>query len=139
MNIASMMKRTVITVAHDASIEEAGRVMRENGIRHLPVVAGGNVVGILSDRDVALASTFTSKTDQDLGNVTAPDVSVESVMTRDPAVLQPTDSLTRAIQTCVQHKIGAFPVIERGELVGIISLIDLLEGCLVIIEGRDAE
>ena len=140
MNIASIMKRTVLTIGPDASIEEANRQMRDHDIRHLPVTVGANLVGIVSDRDISLATTFTSKVDQQLRNVRLEEpLSVADVMTANPVILRPTDGLVAAIRTMRDGKLGAFPVMDRDALVGIVTTTDLLEACLEQLVSAGAE
>ena len=127
MRVAEIMKTEVITIEKDAPVADAAKKMAEYNIRHLPVMDGSNLVGILSERDVALAQIFTGKDDRLLGNVTVlGPIPVSSVMSEDPAIMNPTDPLIQAAQLAVTRKYGAFPVMEDGKLVGILTTTDLL-------------
>lgn len=127
MNVSSIMTRTVTTIEAGKPLVEAAAVMKEGGFRHLPVVKGTNVVGILSDRDVALGGVFMGKESQKLGHFrTERHLTVTHVMSPCPVIVRPSDSITMAVKHAVDLRLGAFPVIEQGELVGILTVTDLL-------------
>lgn len=131
MRVAEIMKTEVITIDKDAPVKKAAEEMAHYNIRHLPVMDGSNLVGIVSERDVALAQIFTGKDDRLLGNVTVlGPIPVSSVMSEDPAVMNPSDPLIQAAQLAVTKKYGAFPVVEDGKLVGILTTTDLLAAAI---------
>ena len=125
MNVTSIMTSQVETIDANASAKEAADVMFKRGIRHLPVMKGSSLVGMLSERDMALIATF-NKDDQELGNMWRDGVIVEDIMTPCPIVLAPLDSVEHAIEIAIHKKLGAFPVMDEGKLVGIVTVIDML-------------
>jgi acetoin utilization protein AcuB len=103
--------------------------MRERRIRHLPVVQGGQLVGILSDRDILLRSTL----DLD-GTVTAPRDPVALAMTPAPVTCGPDSKVSELARTMVERKIDAIPVVgTAGRLIGLVTSSDLL--CLLLEEA----
>ena len=126
MQIARWMRHPVHSVKPLDSIRHARQLMEEHRINQLPVVAGGRVVGIVSDRD--LRDAFPSV----LGDPTKPAtpdpgaVPVESVMTRNVLCLGPHDTMIAAATLMRRERVGAVPIIDGTRLVGIIARSDVL-------------
>ena len=116
------MVRDIYTVEPDAKLDEVYRVMQAMGIRHLPVVEGRCLVGILSDRDVLLWSSRRGDRD-----VVVPSVSVGDVMTRDVIVVHEMAPIETVVAKLLDHQIDCLPVLKDEELVGIVTTSDLLE------------
>lgn len=103
------------TVGKDVSIKKALEIMREHQIRHLPVQDGGRLVGVVTDRDIKLASSFKG----------ASEFKVEEVMTPDPYSVSPEAPLDEVISTMAQHKFGCAIIKQENEkVVGIFTEID---------------
>jgi acetoin utilization protein AcuB len=112
------MSRNPIAISPDASIQEAIELMKEHSIRHLPVLDGEErLVGWVSDTD--LRGVFMASMIEDL--------TVGDVMIADPITVSSTDVLEQAALLITKHKIGGMPVLEDGKLVGIITVVDILE------------
>jgi acetoin utilization protein AcuB len=116
-----------VTIRPDAPIAEAQHLMRHRRIRHLPVVEGGRLVGIITDRDVrtALPSPATSLAVGEIRYL-LDRLLVARVMTGSVISIGPDASLAQAVGLVLAHRIGAIPVVEAGGLVGIITETDLL-------------
>jgi acetoin utilization protein AcuB len=118
MLVARRMSRDPIAIAPEASIQEAIELMKEHSIRHLPVVDGEErLVGWVSDTD--LRGVFIASMIEEL--------TVGDVMIADPITISSTDVLEQAALLITKHKIGGMPVLEDGKLVGIITVVDILE------------
>jgi acetoin utilization protein AcuB len=132
MEIVRWMKHPVQSVKPYDSIQHARHVMEEHRINQLPVVAGGRVVGIVSDRD--LRDAFPSV----LGDLTrkpTPDpavVPVESVMTRNVLALGPHDTMIAAARLMRRERVGAVPIVDGTRLVGILARSDLLDAFVAL-------
>jgi acetoin utilization protein AcuB len=126
MLVRDIMRRPAISVSADTALGEAYRTMQENGIRHLPVSEGGALVGVVTDRDLRLATSTLAPAPIALGRP------VSDVMTRRPETADPGDPVEDAARTMRQRKIGCLPVVEDGRLVGIITGIDLLDALLLM-------
>jgi len=100
---------------------------RAHGFRHLPVLEGERLVGIVSDRDLC----------REIGRGTEPECAVESFMTRDVVTLSPDQSLAQAARVLVDRKISGLPVVDGGKLVGILSSADVVDHCMGAL-GLDA-
>jgi len=122
MTVEKLMRLEVVTVPPDLPLEAAHKLMLRRGLRHLPVVSGKRLAGIVSDRDVLLASGRLKN-----GTFVYPNLSVGEVMALSPISAEPTTPLTEIAKTMVQRKIDCVPIIVgRNELVGLITSTDLL-------------
>ena len=124
--VKEWMTRNPITIAEDTSLTEASRLMKDNDIRRLPVVEHGKLVGIVTWGDIreASASDATSLTVFELGYLLEK-LQVDRFMTRHPITVTPTTTISRAAQLMLEHKIGGLPVVENGQLVGILTESDI--------------
>ncbi len=125
MLVKDVMKSPVLTVGPEVALEDAYRLLLEKGIRHLPVVAEGKVVGILTDRDIRLATSHLNPKGPCPGCA-----QVGEVMTRGVITAHPLDPVEEAARVMRERKIGCLPVLEDGALVGIVTGIDLLDALL---------
>ena len=118
MLVARRMTRDPISISPEASIQEAIELMKTHSIRHLPVVDGQErLVGWVSDTE--LRGVFIASMIEEL--------TVGDVMIADPITVSSTDVLEQAALLISKHKIGGMPVLEDGKLVGIITVVDILE------------
>jgi len=127
MLVREWMTTVLATVRPDAPVAEAQHLMRHRRIRHLPVVAGGRLSGIITDRDVrtALPSQATSLAAGEILYL-LDRLSVERIMTRPVITIGPEAPIADAVALLLAHRIGALPVMEGDRLVGIITETDLL-------------
>jgi len=103
------------TIGKDIPVNKALNMMRENKIRHLPVQEAGKLVGILTDRDLKLASSFEG----------ADKLKVEDVMTSDPYTVHPGVALDAVVGEMAEHKYGcAIVQQDNGKVVGIFTATD---------------
>lgn len=150
--VRDYMTRRVIAIAPDSSIVEAAKLMLEHKISGLPVVdAARHVVGIVSEHDL-LRSRESDKGKQQshwlqlmieragLIDETARfhDRKVSEVMTPDPLTAAPTSSLGEACRIIEEHGIKRLPVVQDGELVGIIARADLVRALARTTDGATA-
>ena len=118
MLVARRMSRDPISISPEASIQEAIELMKTHSIRHLPVVDGQErLVGWVSDTE--LRGVFIASMIEEL--------MVGDVMIADPITVSSSDVLEQAALLISKHKIGGMPVLEDGKLVGIITVVDILE------------
>ena len=125
MLVCDVMHGDPVTVARDAPLSEAFGLMRRHGIRHLPVLDGGALVGIVSDRDLKRAlppaphALWTPPPELAA-------LPVERLMTRAVITTGPAVSVEEAGRVMVTEKISALPVTEGGRLVGIVTETDVI-------------
>lgn len=128
MLVEDVMQRPVITVTPQTTLPEALRLSRTRGVRHLPVLEEGKLVGIISDRDLkrAMASPAIALERHELTYLLEK-VSVEEIMTRSVMTAVPELPLEEAARVMVKEKISALPVTAEGCLVGIVTETDVLD------------
>lgn len=138
MQAQDVMTANPVTVAPHASVAEVWEVMREQGVRHVPVVEGGAVVGMLSDRDLAyfdLPRFVTAESaDRLRAALSTPAV---TVMTADVVAVSPEADLGDVVDLILENRIGAVAVVrtETQELVGIVSYVDVLKAVRGLLEA----
>ena len=122
MKIKHWMTRNPITVKPKTPIMEASQLMREHKIRRLPVVDKGKVVGIVTYRRLIEASPSEANTLSiyELNYIIAK-LTVKDVMEKHPICISPEDSVMDVAILGHEKGIGAFPVVEKGRLVGIVT------------------
>jgi acetoin utilization protein AcuB len=128
--IKEMMQKNPITIHSDASFYEARALIRDKGIRHLPVIdKNGHLAGIVTDRDIreAAPSDATTLSAHELHYLLGK-LKVSAFMTpKDKLVTITSDTIIEeAVQLMHDHKIGCLPIVEDGKLKGIITETDVL-------------
>ena len=116
--VGKHMTANPLAIEKTKKLEEAQRLMREHGIRHLPVVDGGKLCGILSDRDVHLTRSLRAV---DHGTMLVGDA-----MTPNPVSYTSTTPLKDVAQLMSQFRCGSILVVDQGRLVGIFTTVDAL-------------
>lgn len=131
MKAQEMMHTNVIMASPDTSLAQAHRLMRDYHIRHLPVMSDLNLVGLVTDRDLrnALPSQATTLTKGEL-NYQMDTTPISTCMTRDVVVIRPDEHMVDGAHRLLEGTFGCLPVVEHGQLVGMITEIDLLRGFL---------
>ena len=123
MPVKDWMTTDVITVQPDTSVMKASQMMKENGIRHLPVVDDKRkVVGIVSDRDLKEASPSKATTlDVHELYYLLSELKIKDIMTRHVITVRPEDTIERAAVIMLEKKVTGLPVVDGDELVGILA------------------
>jgi acetoin utilization protein AcuB len=135
LRVRDAMTRDVVTVGPEESAARAWGLCRERNIRHLPVVEGGRLVGIVSDRDLRDLSPPRATTDEEntLGWVQIRDMMSTRVITSHPL-----DTIEHAAKVIYENRFNCLPVVADEELVGIITSSDLVR-TLVELTGAHGE
>ena len=128
IKVSNYMSPRVLSIPPTMGIREAFFKMKENAIRHLPVVDENNtLIGIISDRELRRPNWVDEA--QDISHVYYLDNSmlVSDVMITNVHVVHTYDTLSKAVSLLLDNHIGAAPVLDKtGTLVGMLSSIDLL-------------
>jgi acetoin utilization protein AcuB len=128
MEVNEIMHTDVAVLTPQASLKDVSDLMRDRDIRHVPIVEGGRVVGIISDRDIRLyvADLFESQGE------TAPEASrktltIRNVMQTKPVQVDPSADVNEVVDLLLEYRIGAVLVSDtQGILRGIVSYEDVL-------------
>jgi len=138
MQIERWMKRPLHVVRTGDTIAHARELMEEYRLNQLPVVRNGQLLGIVTDRD--LRDAFPSVFDhRERAHDTPGRVTVETVMTTNVLTLAPRDSMTDAARLMRRERIGAVPIVDAGLVVGIVTRSDVLDAFVAATEGDAAE
>ena len=134
MLVQDWMSSKIITVEHDASIMKASKLMKQNGIQHLPVLKDKRLIGIISDRDLkeAQPSDATALDIYELYYL-LDELKVKKVMSRNLFTITGEESVEKASAIMLKHNISALPVVNsEGELQGIITKGDVFRAFVSI-------
>lgn len=125
--VRDFMTSPVRSLPVDARLLDAALILRSTGFRHLPIVDGERLVGIITDRDVhRFSPSLLGKITQEEYNAIFENTPLERVMTRNPLTVAPTTPLREAASILYEKKLGCLPVVEDGRLVGILTVTDML-------------
>lgn len=116
------------SIGYDQSIAQASEFMRKLHLRHLPVLKGGKLVGILTDRDISLVMSFK---DADAEKMT-----VEEAYTPDPYFTSPDAPLNEVVAHMAEKKYGCALIVDNGKLVGIFTETDAYKALAELLETR---
>ncbi|HEY3065008.1 MAG TPA: CBS domain-containing protein [Methylomirabilota bacterium] len=125
MMVRDVMTHSLVVIDPETPCHEARRMMDEHRIRHLPVVAGGQLVGMVSDRDARSAATES-------GAIAG------RIMTPNPVTVTPEARIEHAARMMLDARFGALPVVD-GTLVGIVTYTDLLRAFVQVLETATLE
>jgi acetoin utilization protein AcuB len=128
MVIREIMSTEVTTVQETEMMLDAAMIFARSSLRHLPVMRGTKLVGVLTERDVkrftpGLLSGVSSEQYNHLLETTP----LTKVMTRDPVTLKPDQHVADAAEIFSTKRFGCLPVVEDGKLVGIVTTSDMLK------------
>ncbi len=135
--VADIMTPDPVTVTPATTLQEAVRLMMQGGFRRLPVVdEEGQLIGIVTDRDLRLA-TDSPVVLHERGEreYLMTHVTVGACMTPDPITVEPSTPAADAIRRMRDHRIGGLPVVMGDELVGIVTVTDILDAFLKFLES----
>ena len=124
--LADVMSRVPVTIDASLTIEDALARMFEHHIRHLPVMQDGHLVGVISERDLAIMETLPLKDRQH--------TTVGQTMSGHVFTCAPTDSVREAVAAMAERKLGTAVVMENGKLAGIFTTIDAMKLLLGYLE-----
>lgn len=119
LTIADRMTKMPHSIGTEQTLSTAHDVMRSHDIRHLPVLHGGKLIGVVSERDLHLVET--------LHDVDASRVRVEEAMTQDVYAVPPKTPLRQVVFEMASRKLGSAVVVDGTKVVGIFTTIDALE------------
>jgi CBS domain-containing protein len=129
--VAEIMTREVKSLEASEPLLSAMQFLREHQVRHIPVLEGGALVGVLTDRDVKRATpSALDPSQREVWERIVKETPLSRVMTRDPVTATPATPFRDALQRFVDDRIGCLPVVDGGSLVGIVTARDLFRAML---------
>ncbi|HEY9900064.1 MAG TPA: CBS domain-containing protein [Pantanalinema sp.] len=117
MKINQFMSKNIVKVTSITMVPEVAQKMRMENIGVIPVEENGQLVGVVTDRDIAIHAVAKGEVNQ----------AVKGIMSKSLVTVGPNTSVEEAIQTMLQNNVRRLPVTENGHLVGMVSLEDLTE------------
>jgi CBS domain-containing membrane protein len=140
MYVRDLMRREVVTLDAADHLDLADGIMRLGRIRHLPVVSGERVVGIVSQRDLfRAAASSLLQFRYDAEREWLAKIPVRAVMTAPVFTVAPAISLRTAVEIMIDKRIGCLPVVDDGKLVGLLSESDCLRHLAHLLEVAETK
>ncbi|MGZ3420321.1 MAG: CBS domain-containing protein [Polyangiales bacterium] len=122
-NITEFMTPAPWTIGNDQPLSRAHAMMRQHGIRHLPVLHGGKLVGVVSLGDLHLLEA--------LGKIDLQHVTVEEAMTPEPYVVTEETPMREVAAQMAEHKYGTAIVARESRVIGIFTTVDALRALVL--------
>ena len=123
------MRAAVWKAVPSESLDEAAALMKEKKIHHMPVVEEGNVVGVVSRRDIDVMIGAKGILSQ-LADL----IEIRHVMSSPAITIPPETTFREAIRLMMKHHVHSLPIVEQGDLVGIITETDFLNYLVASLE-----
>lgn len=117
------------TIGHDQPLSKAHRIMREHGVRHLPVLQGGRLLGLVSERDLDFIEA--------LSDVDPNEVTVSEAMTPDTYTVGPKAPIEEVARHMAEHKYGSAVVLDGDRVGGIFTTVDALRLLSEVLQERN--
>ena len=127
-HIDHYMTPSPYSIGQEQKLAQAHKLMRTHAIRHLPVLHGGKLVGVLSDRDLHLIES--------LRDVDPEGVLVEEAMSPTVYTVPPKAPLDEVVREMAHHKYGCAVVEENGKVVGVFTTVDAMRAFADLLETR---
>jgi acetoin utilization protein AcuB len=130
--VADAMTARPVTVAPDATVATARSAMRRGRFRHLPVVAGADLVGVVAQSDLEASPGTPPEVAESFG-----DRPLTEVMSTEPVTVWPDEPVEVAARLLVDHAIGCLPVVADEGVVGILTESDLFSVLVALLGGGE--
>jgi predicted transcriptional regulator len=125
--VRDIMETKLVTISASERLSMVEDIMTLGRVRHMPVVQGGELVGVVSERDLLRASlSELSEHRADERRMFLHVVEISRVMSSPPVVIGPDATIREAALLMADRKIGCLPVVEGGRLIGIVTETDVL-------------
>lgn len=126
--ISKYMTTTPHTIGGDATLADASKAMSAHGIRHLPVVDGDQLLGILTERDVTFVESFP--------DVDATRLTVSEAMREKPYSVSPDTPLDEVATTMAEQRYGSAVVVQNKHVVGVFTTVDVCRALSELLSTR---
>jgi acetoin utilization protein AcuB len=129
-SIFKYMTPTPHTIGRTQPLATAQAMMGDHRIRHLPVLDGGKLVGVITDRDLSLVAG--------INRAQGPHLLVEDAMSAAPFAVGPDTRLDEVVEEMARHRYGSVVVVDGGKVVGIFTAVDGLSAFAELLRARPA-
>jgi acetoin utilization protein AcuB len=127
-HVQKYMSTCPVSIGSEQTLATAQKVMRDHQIRHLPVLDGGNLVGVLSERDIQRVETF-----RDVDPLTS---KVADAMSLEPFVVDPAAALDAVAAEMAEKRLGAAVVMQNHKVVGVFTTVDGMRALSELLQSR---
>jgi CBS domain-containing protein len=127
--IKDIMSTDCVTVTLQDNLYEIALKMKQNDIGFIPVVEGKKLIGVVTDRDLVIRGYAEKHSGS---------TAVEQVITRDVATITPDTTVDEAAKLMAREKIRRLPVVQNGELIGVVAIADLAVREIFVNEAGNA-
>ena len=126
--VSQIMTTNVVTLTTKNNLNDAEKLFKEHKVRHLPVVSGNKLIGILSYSDLLKISFSELSDDEEKVDTTVFNMyTIEQVMAKNPVSVSPDSTIKEVTEILSNHSFHSLPVTEDGVLKGVITTTDLLK------------
>lgn len=137
MFVRDIMTTDLTTLREDEALLDATLILARGGFRHIPIVKGSELVGIVTERDVKhYTPSVLSGITQEEYNRLMEATPLSKIMRRNPVTVEPGRTVYEACQLLYDHRIGCLPVVQGKELKGIITTTDVLSLTLRLLKEK---
>ncbi len=124
--VSKIMTSDVITLNHTDNLDTAEQLFKKNNIRHIPVVSGTSIIGMLSLTDLLRISFADAANDGDVDTTVYNMFTIEQVMAKNIVSIGSDATIKEAAEILSQKEFHALPVVDNGELAGIVTTTDMI-------------
>lgn len=124
--VSSIMSTDLVSVNTTQSLTEVNDLLESNGIHHMPVVSGEEVIGMISKTDLQKISFVSSYGEEHVGTSMYNILSIEQVMTKDVETVESKDTIHDVAEILAKNEFHALPVVDDGKLTGMVTTTDLI-------------
>jgi len=126
--ISKYMTTSPRTAKGSETLASAAKIMKEGGIRHLPVVEGEKLLGLITDRDIRFVESFQ--------DVDPTELTLDEAMTEEPYTVSPDTSLDEVATTMAEQKYGSAIIVQNGHVVGVFTTVDACRALAELLNTR---
>jgi CBS domain-containing protein len=127
MPVSKIMSTEILSVNLTQSLKEVDEIISDQHIRHVPVVSGDKIIGMLSKTDLQKISFVNTVDGDGLTTAMYDNLSIDQVMTKDVTTVEKDDTILDVATILSKNEFHALPVTEKGKLVGIVTTTDLVK------------
>ena len=125
--VSQIMAKALIVITPNKKVSEAYELFKEYGIRHIPVVEGTKLVGVISKNDLSKVGYVTKDTTEEAVLEIYSAYEVKDIMVKNPVSITTETNIKEAAELLAEQSFHSLPVTENGDVAGIITTTDLIK------------